>query len=52
MKYTRLGQTGLEISALALGCMTYGVPDRGTHPVVAAGGGVLAADQAGGRARH
>ena len=32
MRYTRLGSTGLRISALALGCMTYGVPGRGTHP--------------------
>lgn len=32
MRYKRLGCTGLEISAIALGCMTYGVPDRGTHP--------------------
>ena len=32
MKYTRLGKTGLEISRLALGCMTYGEPDRGSHP--------------------
>ncbi|KQN98817.1 aldo/keto reductase [Paenibacillus sp. Leaf72] len=32
MEYTKLGRTGLEISRLALGCMTYGAPDRGTHP--------------------
>jgi aryl-alcohol dehydrogenase-like predicted oxidoreductase len=32
MEYTRLGRTGLEISRICLGCMTYGVPDRGTHP--------------------
>jgi aryl-alcohol dehydrogenase-like predicted oxidoreductase len=32
MEYTRLGKTGLEISRICLGCMTYGVPDRGTHP--------------------
>jgi aryl-alcohol dehydrogenase-like predicted oxidoreductase len=31
MKYTRLGRTGLEVSTLCLGCMSYGVPDRGTH---------------------
>ena len=29
---TRLGRTGLEISRLCLGCMSYGVPERGTHP--------------------
>lgn len=32
MKYVRLGQTGLEVSRLCLGCMSYGDPGRGTHP--------------------
>jgi aryl-alcohol dehydrogenase-like predicted oxidoreductase len=32
MKTTRLGRTGLTVSRLCLGCMTYGVPDRGAHP--------------------
>ena len=32
MQYQRLGNTGLQVSPLALGCMTFGVPDRGTHP--------------------
>ncbi|MEJ5867436.1 aldo/keto reductase [Pseudokineococcus sp. 5B2Z-1] len=32
MQYTRLGSTGLEISRIALGCMSYGVPERGGHP--------------------
>ncbi|MCA1218647.1 aldo/keto reductase [Streptomyces sp. 8L] len=32
MRYTRLGNTGLEISAITLGCMSFGDPDRGTHP--------------------
>ncbi len=32
MKYVKFGTTGMEISPLCLGCMTYGVPDRGTHP--------------------
>ena len=32
MKYTKLGRTGLEISRLCLGCMSYGVPERGAHP--------------------
>ena len=32
MKYTHLGRTGLTVSRLCLGCMTYGVPDRRTHP--------------------
>ena len=31
MKYTRLGTTGLKVSRLALGCMTYGDPARGLH---------------------
>ncbi|MCS5734613.1 aldo/keto reductase [Herbiconiux daphne] len=31
MKYTKLGNTGLDISAIALGCMTYGDPNRGNH---------------------
>src|SRR5689334_20520856 len=32
MQYTKLGRTGLDVSRLCLGCMTYGVPERGTHP--------------------
>jgi aryl-alcohol dehydrogenase-like predicted oxidoreductase len=32
MQYTKLGKTGLDVSRLCLGCMTYGIPDRGTHP--------------------
>lgn len=31
MEYTRLGSTGLTVSRLALGCMSYGAPDRGEH---------------------
>ena len=31
MQYTKLGSTGLDISRLALGCMTFGVPQPGTH---------------------
>ncbi|MFJ6567486.1 aldo/keto reductase [Streptomyces sp. NPDC091292] len=31
MKYVRLGGTGLEISALTVGCMSFGDPDRGAH---------------------
>ncbi|BEV01162.1 aldo/keto reductase [Novosphingobium olei] len=31
MKYTRLGRTGLEVSRLCLGCMSFGEPDRGRH---------------------
>jgi len=32
MTTTRLGRTGLEISRLCLGCMSFGAPDRGNHP--------------------
>ena len=32
MDYIRLGRTGLVVSRICLGCMTYGVPSRGTHP--------------------
>lgn len=31
MKYTRLGASGLTISGLVLGCMSYGEPRRGGH---------------------
>ena len=31
MNYSKLGRTGLEISQLCLGCMTYGTPGRGNH---------------------
>ena len=32
MEYTRLGRTGLKVSRLCLGCMTYGEPAQGAHP--------------------
>ena len=32
MRYVKLGRTGLEISPVVLGCMSYGAPDRGDHP--------------------
>jgi aryl-alcohol dehydrogenase-like predicted oxidoreductase len=32
MNYTNLGRTGLKISRLCLGCMSFGVPQRGAHP--------------------
>ncbi len=31
MKYVRLGSTGLEVSRLVLGCMSFGDPERGPH---------------------
>jgi 1-deoxyxylulose-5-phosphate synthase len=31
MEYVRLGTTGLKVSRLCLGCMTFGEPDRGNH---------------------
>ena len=31
MTYQRLGNTGLKVSRLCLGCMTYGIPERGNH---------------------
>ncbi|RJF89504.1 aldo/keto reductase [Oleomonas cavernae] len=31
MDYVKLGSTGLEVSRLCLGCMSYGVPERGNH---------------------
>ncbi|WP_027170658.1 aldo/keto reductase [Methylobacterium sp. 10] len=32
MKLKKLGRTGLDVSSLCLGCMTYGIPERGPHP--------------------
>ncbi len=31
MQYVKLGNTGLDVSGICLGCMTYGAPDRGNH---------------------
>ena len=31
MEYTRLGRTGLEVSRVILGCMSFGEPQRGNH---------------------
>ncbi|HHY49246.1 MAG TPA: aldo/keto reductase [Alphaproteobacteria bacterium] len=32
MDYTRLGNTGLEVSRICLGCMSFGDPNAGSHP--------------------
>lgn len=32
MEYAKLGRTGLEVSRICLGCMSFGEPERGRHP--------------------
>ena len=32
MKYINLGSTGTKVSKLCLGCMSFGIPERGDHP--------------------
>ena len=32
MQFTKLGRTGLDVSRICLGCMSYGTPERGNHP--------------------
>ena len=31
MKYVKLGRTGLDVSRICLGCMSFGIPERGNH---------------------
>jgi aryl-alcohol dehydrogenase-like predicted oxidoreductase len=32
MEYTKLGSTGMDVSRICLGCMSFGKPSRGNHP--------------------
>src|SRR4051794_9725057 len=32
MEYVKLGTTGVDVSRICLGCMSYGEPERGAHP--------------------
>jgi aryl-alcohol dehydrogenase-like predicted oxidoreductase len=32
MDYVKFGKTGLGVSRVCIGCMTYGIPNRGSHP--------------------
>jgi len=32
MEYVKLGRTGLEVSRICLGCMSFEVPERGIAP--------------------
>lgn len=32
MDFVNLGNTGLKVSRLCLGCMSFGEPERGMHP--------------------
>ena len=32
MDYVKLGSTGLDVSRICLGCMSFGDPERGAHP--------------------
>jgi aryl-alcohol dehydrogenase-like predicted oxidoreductase len=32
MEYVKFGKTGLGVSRVCIGCMTYGIPERGPHP--------------------
>jgi 1-deoxyxylulose-5-phosphate synthase len=32
MNYKNLGNTGLKVSRICVGCMSFGIPERGNHP--------------------
>lgn len=34
MEYVKLGNTGVDVSRLCLGCMSFGIAERWTHPWV------------------
>ena len=51
MEYVKLGRTGLEVSRICLGCMSYGGPTRRQH-VVARRGREPAVHQTRARGRH
>lgn len=34
MDYVKFGHTGMDVSRLCIGCMSFGVPERGSHPWV------------------
>ena len=40
MEYRNLGKTGLKVSQLCLGCMSFGAPERGTHADLLAANGL------------
>ena len=52
MEYVKFGRTGLEVSRLCIGCMTYGVPERGAHPWTLTEEGSWPPDPPGARPRH
>ena len=52
MEYVKLGSTGLDVSPLCVGCMTFGEPDRGPHPWTLPEDREPAADQGGHRGGH
>ena len=52
MQYTKLGRTGLDVSRVCLGCMSYGEPDSRQPSVDPRGGGEPAVPEEGARSRH
>jgi aryl-alcohol dehydrogenase-like predicted oxidoreductase len=32
MEYVKFGRTGMEVSRLCVGCISFGMPARGNHP--------------------